>query len=64
MKRYSEQDFLNKIKTMLDDNSSYTDISYASLEIMNSSIGWREEFRDFALDLINIIEPEFSMKKK
>ena len=28
---------------------------------MNSSIDWREEFRDFALDLISIIEPVFYM---
>ena len=35
--------------------------SYRALELMNSSIDWREEFRDFALDLISIIEPGFYM---
>lgn len=61
MIRYSEQDFINEIKSMVITNASKQDISYRALELMNSSIDWREEFRDFALDLISIIEPGFYM---
>ena len=61
MIRYSEKDFINEIKSMVINNASKQDISYRSLELMNSSIDWREEFRDFALDLISIIEPGFYM---
>jgi len=61
MIRYSEQDFINEIRTMVSNNASEQEISYRALELMNSSIDWREEFRDFALDLISIIEPGFYM---
>ena len=61
MIRYSEKDFINEIKLMVSNNASEQEISYRALELMNSSIDWREEFRDFALDLISIIEPGFYM---
>ena len=61
MIRYSEKDFINEIKLMVSNNASEQEISYRALELMNSSIDWREEFRDFALDLICIIEPGFYM---
>ena len=61
MIRYSEKDFINEIKLMVSNNASEQEISYRALELMNSSIDWREEFRDFALDLISIIEPSFYM---
>ena len=61
MIRYSEQDFINEIRTMVSNNASEQEISYRALELMHSSIDWREEFRDFALDLISIIEPGFYM---
>ena len=61
MIRYSEQDFINEIRTMVSNNASEQEISYRALELMNSSIDWREEFRDSALDLISIIEPGFYM---
>ena len=61
MIRYSEQDFINEIRSMVSNNASEQEISYRALELMNSSIDWREEFRDFALDLISIIEPGFYM---
>ena len=61
MIRYSEQDFINEIRTMVSNNASEQEISYRALELMNSSIDWREAFRDFALDLISITEPGFYM---
>ena len=61
MIRYSEKDFINEIRLMVSNNASEQEISYRALELMNSSIDWREEFRDFALDLIGIIEPGFYM---
>ena len=61
MIRYSEKDFINEIRLMVSNNASEQEISYRALELMNSSIDWREEFRDFALDLISIIEPGFYM---
>lgn len=61
MIRYSEKDFINEIRLMVSNNASEQEISYRALELMNSSIDWREEFRDFALDLISIIEPSFYM---
>ena len=61
MIRYSEKDFINEIRSMVSNNASEPEISYRSLELMNSSIDWREEFRDSALDLISIIEPGFYM---
>lgn len=61
MIRYSEKDFINEIKLMVSNNASEQEISYRALELMNSSIDWREEFRDFALDLISIIAPGFYM---
>ena len=54
MIRYSEKDFINEIRLMVSNNASEQEISYRALELMNSSIDWREEFRDFALDLISI----------
>ena len=55
MIRYSEKDFINEIRLMVINNASEQEISYRALELMNSSIDWREEFRDFALDLISMI---------
>jgi len=61
MIRYSEKDFINEIRLMVSNNASEQEIFYIALELMSSSIDWREEFRDFALDLISIIEPSFYM---
>ena len=46
---------------MVSNNASEQEISYRALELMNSSIDWRESFVILTLDLISMIEPGFYM---
>ena len=53
--------FFKEIKKLLTNNCSRECISKMALDMMHSSINWRQECRELALDLIYSIEPQFEM---
>lgn len=61
MIRITEKAFLQEIKKLLINGYSREYISKMALDMMNSSINWKQEYREFALDLIYSIEPQFEM---
>ncbi|MDG2916366.1 hypothetical protein P7M47_10340 [Bisgaard Taxon 10/6] len=61
MIRITEKIFLKEIKKLLINNCSRDCMSKVALDMMNSSINWRQECRELALDLIYSIESQFEM---
>ncbi|WP_386698368.1 hypothetical protein [Lonepinella sp. MS14436] len=59
--RVTEKDFLLNIQKLVNNDASRESISKEALDMMNLSINWRSCYRDFALDLIYSIEPQFEL---
>ena len=61
MRKFTEQEFITQIRLMIKQKEELKYISRQTLEMMNSSVGWRKELRFLALDIINSTEEQFEM---